>query len=151
MGNDNLIGETMMIKFDHKQKDGENKQHEIPLEDFILFIKTLSTAADNFGYCIFYNSGCNSCLHPQEVLHISEGDPSLTKADYERYKKFFNEKFKDESPCPVVQGGGANEEENVIKRADDAICLLPPKTGGKRKMKTRSKSRKIKNTRKKRY
>jgi ankyrin repeat protein len=152
MGNDDLIGETMMIKFDHKQKDGENKQHEIPLEDFILFIKTLSTAADNFGYCIFYNRGCNSCLHPQEVLHISERDPSLTKAQYERYKKFFNEKFNNKkSPCELEQEGGANEQENIIKYAHDAVCLLPPKKGGKRKMKTRSKSRKIKNTRKKRY
>ncbi len=147
MGNDELSGETMMVKFDHKQKDGTNKQHEVSLEDFIPFIKTLSTSADNFGYCIFYNRGCNSCLHPREVLHISEQDPSLTKADYERYKKFFNEKFKNESPCRVIQAGGAN----VIKYADNAMCLLPPKIGGKHKMKTRSKSRKIKNTRKKIY
>ena len=107
-----------VYQFRHKQPDGTIYEHKgeylcgADLEEAI-------RANEITGKCPINPTACKSKLYPEEVKGI------VTDTFYEVYRTNFNR------ANAVAVGGG---ETGLFRRADDALCSLPPKTGGKRRV-----------------
>jgi hypothetical protein len=114
-----------VIKFHHRQKNGDMEHHGVAEGTLEGFIQNTSPTDDAFGYC-FAQPACNAKLHPEEIK------PYVSEAIYKRYKKHFNIKFK------AMTGGVRN---NIVQEATDAMCVVV-KRGGRTRSKRRSKGAK---------
>ena len=122
-----------VLQFHHETTGG------IDHKDSLIGVKTLNEQlvyrVDNyqdqeipFGYCIYYPE-CKARLYPEEIK------PYVSDELYKKYKKQFNNKFKNTS------GGTRNRADiSFFGEATNAKCLLVKKGGRKtRKRKSRSK------------
>jgi hypothetical protein len=159
------------IQFRHRQPYGtmingkiidmmEGEEHQLTREGILYHITNNNTmfGTGEFGKCFASGEGCRALLYPEEVKDF------IPLELYETYKKHFNKKFQRISAAAGGQGGGGkkqkkqitrkqkkmrggngntnNEARGFFREATDAVCVLPTKKGGKRKLKLKTRKSK---------
>ncbi len=129
-------------KFKHRKRDGTVHEHTNELTCDIDFMAGLTQGMhETNGKCFLNVAECDATIHPFEVKHmVGADDPS-----YILYEKFYRER--------IMAGGGIPVQESVFPKGPkfESACPIPKKAGFKKRKTYKSKSKKVRNTRRNKH